>query len=63
MTRSEQIQLNREDIIRLAKRYGVTEMRIFGSVAHGEDNWLGERLICGVKLRMPLPTPARTTIQ
>ena len=37
MTRSEQIQLNREDIIRLAKRYGVTEMRLFGSVAHGED--------------------------
>jgi hypothetical protein len=37
MTRSEQIQLNREDIIRLAKRYGVTEMRVFGSVARGED--------------------------
>ena len=37
MTRSEQIQLNREDIIRLAKRYGVTQMRLFGSVARGED--------------------------
>ena len=37
MTRSEQIQLNREDIIRLAKRYGVTGMRVFGSVARGED--------------------------
>jgi uncharacterized protein len=37
MTRSEQIQLNRENIIRLAKRYGVTELRLFGSVARGED--------------------------
>ncbi len=37
MTRSEQIQLNRENIIRLAKRYGVIDMRLFGSVARGED--------------------------
>ena len=37
MTRAEQIQHNRKDILRLAKRYGVTEMRIFGSVARGED--------------------------
>jgi predicted nucleotidyltransferase len=37
MTRSEQIRRKRKDILRLAKRYGVTEMRIFGSVARGED--------------------------
>lgn len=37
MTRSEQIQLHRKQILRLAKRYGVTEMRVFGSVARGED--------------------------
>jgi hypothetical protein len=29
---------------------------------NGSSNWLGERLICGVKLRMPPPTLARTTI-
>ena len=37
MTRAEQIKQNRKDILRLAKRYGVTEMRVFGSTARGED--------------------------
>jgi predicted nucleotidyltransferase len=38
MTHSEQIKHNRKSILRLAKRYGVTEMKVFGSVARGEDN-------------------------
>jgi uncharacterized protein len=37
MTHAEQIKHNRKDILRLAKRYGVTDMRIFGSTACGED--------------------------
>jgi uncharacterized protein len=37
MTRAEQIKHNRKDILRLAKRYGVTGMRLFGSAARGED--------------------------
>ena len=37
MTHAEQIKHNRKDILRLAKRYGVTEMRVFGSTARGED--------------------------
>ena len=36
MTRAEQLKLKRKDILRLAKRYGVTRLRIFGSVARGE---------------------------
>ena len=36
MTRAEQLILKRKDILRLAKRYGVTRLRIFGSVARGE---------------------------
>ncbi len=37
MTRAEQIKRNRKDILRLAKRYGVTDIRVFGSVLRGED--------------------------
>ena len=37
MTRAEKIKRNRKDILRLAKRYGVAEMRVFGSVVRGED--------------------------
>jgi len=35
MTRAEQIRLNRKAIQRLAKQYGVTDIRVFGS-ARGE---------------------------
>jgi uncharacterized protein len=38
MTRAEQIRLNRTAIQRLAKKYGVTEMRVFGSAARGDDS-------------------------
>jgi uncharacterized protein len=38
MTHSEQIKHNRKSILRLAKRYGITKMKVFGSVARGEDN-------------------------
>ena len=37
MNRAEQIRLNRTAIQRLAKKYGVTDIRIFGSAARGED--------------------------
>jgi len=37
MTRTEQIKLNRKAIQRLAKQYGVTDIRVFGSVARGDD--------------------------
>jgi uncharacterized protein len=36
MTRAEQLKSKRKDILRLAKRYGVTKLRVFGSVARGE---------------------------
>jgi predicted nucleotidyltransferase len=36
MTRAEELQRKRKDILRLAKRYGVTRLRVFGSVARGE---------------------------
>ncbi len=36
MTRVEELQRKRKDILRLAKRYGVTRLRVFGSVARGE---------------------------
>lgn len=36
MTRSEELELKRKDILLLAKRYGVTRVRLFGSVARGE---------------------------
>jgi len=37
MTRTEKIKLNRKAIQRLAKQYGVTDIRVFGSVARGDD--------------------------
>ena len=37
MTHAEHIKHNRKDILRLARRYGVTEMHVFGSTARGED--------------------------
>jgi hypothetical protein len=37
MTGAERIKRNRKDILRLAKRYGVTGMRVFGSTVRGED--------------------------
>lgn len=36
MTRAEQLNLKRKEILRLAKRYGVTNLRVFGSVARGD---------------------------
>jgi predicted nucleotidyltransferase len=36
MTRSEDLKLKRKDILRLAKQYGATQVRVFGSVARGE---------------------------
>ena len=37
MTGAEKIKHNRKGILRLAKRYGVTGIRLFGSTARGED--------------------------
>jgi predicted nucleotidyltransferase len=37
MTRAEQIRLNRQAIQKLAKQYGVTDIRVFGSAARGDD--------------------------
>jgi predicted nucleotidyltransferase len=37
MTRAEQISLKRKAIQRLAKKYGVTDIRVFGSAARGDD--------------------------
>ncbi len=37
MTRAEQLKSNRKNILRLAKRYGVTDIRVFGSVVRGEE--------------------------
>lgn len=37
MTRAEQIRLNRAAIQRLAKQYGVTTIRVFGSAVRGDD--------------------------
>lgn len=30
------MQANRQQILRLARRHGVTEVRVFGSMAHGD---------------------------
>ena len=38
MTPAEQIKHHRKAIQRLAKQYGVTNIRVFGSVARGEDS-------------------------
>jgi predicted nucleotidyltransferase len=38
MTQVEALERQKKDILRLAKRYGVTRLRVFGSVARGEAN-------------------------
>ena len=38
MKLAELVNQNREDILRIAQRYGARNVRIFGSVIHGEDN-------------------------
>jgi predicted nucleotidyltransferase len=37
MTRTEQIKHNRKAIQHLAKQYGAIDIRVFGSVARGDD--------------------------
>ncbi len=37
MTRLEQLRQKRDDILAIADRYGATNLRIFGSVARGDD--------------------------
>ena len=37
MTRLEQLRQRRTDILAIADKYGVTNLRIFGSVARGDD--------------------------
>ncbi len=37
MTRAEQLKRSRKSIIRLAKAYGVTDIRVFGSAARGDE--------------------------
>lgn len=37
MRLSQQLQAKRQDILTLADRYGAHNLRIFGSVARGED--------------------------
>ncbi|MEW6094346.1 MAG: nucleotidyltransferase family protein [Chloroflexota bacterium] len=37
MTRAERLKRNRKNILSLAKRYGVTDIRIFGSASRGDD--------------------------
>jgi uncharacterized protein len=37
MTRLEQLRQKRTDILAIADKYGATNLRIFGSVARGDD--------------------------
>ncbi len=37
MTRLEQLRQKRSEILAIADRYGATNLRIFGSVARGDD--------------------------
>ncbi len=37
MTRAERLKRNRKNIPSLAKRYGVTDIRVFGSASRGDD--------------------------
>ncbi len=37
MTRADQLKRNRKNILRLAKNYGVTNIRVFGSAVRGDD--------------------------
>ncbi len=36
MSQEELLQEKREDILRIARKYGAYNVRVFGSVAHGE---------------------------
>jgi predicted nucleotidyltransferase len=38
MQRKELLQKKREDILRIAKQHGAYNVRVFGSVARGEDD-------------------------
>lgn len=38
MTRRELIALKRSDILEIARKHGVSNIRLFGSVARGEEN-------------------------
>ena len=38
MTTSDILQEKREDVLEVAQRHGVTSVRIFGSVARGEES-------------------------
>lgn len=38
MSQAERLKSKRKDILRLAKRYGTSNLRVFGSVARGEAN-------------------------
>ena len=38
MTGMELLKKNRSDIFRIASHYGASNLRVFGSVARGEDN-------------------------
>ena len=38
MTTLEFLRQNREQIIKIANRYGATNVRVFGSVARGDDD-------------------------
>jgi predicted nucleotidyltransferase len=37
MTRAERLKRNRKNILSLAKHYGVTDIRVFGSASRGDD--------------------------
>jgi uncharacterized protein len=37
MTRLEQLRQKRDEILAIADKYGATNLRIFGSVARGDD--------------------------
>ena len=38
MTITELLQEKRDDVLKVAQRHGVTSIRVFGSVARGEDS-------------------------
>lgn len=38
MTRQQLVSANRDEILKLARRHGATNVRLFGSVSRGQDN-------------------------
>jgi predicted nucleotidyltransferase len=38
MTLLEEIRVHRQEILDLGKKYGITDIRVFGSVARGEED-------------------------